>query len=176
MIFRFPGIALLAAALAATLPAAEPIRLGEIAPLSGKEAAFGQQAHRGILLAIAEINARGGVLGRQLVVISEDNQSKPGDSATVGKKLISREKVVALLCTGTSSNALEVAPLAQASRVPLMATTATAPEVTEKRNYVFRACFIDPFQGAVLAKFTTGSLKAKRIAVLTSVSSSYSVG
>jgi branched-chain amino acid transport system substrate-binding protein len=156
--------------------AADPIRIGEIAPLTGKEAAFGQQAHRGVLMAVDEINARGGVLGRPLAIVSEDNQSKPGDSATVAKKLVSREKVVALICTGTSSNALEVAPLAQASRVPLIATTATAPEVTEKRSYVFRSCFIDPFQGAVLAKFSTASLKAKRIAVLTSVSSSYSVG
>jgi branched-chain amino acid transport system substrate-binding protein len=176
MITRLLRIALVGATLTAVARAAEPIKLGEIAPLTGKEAAFGQQAHRGVLMAIDEINARGGVLGRPLLIVSEDNQSKPGDSATVAKKLVSREKVVALICTGTSSNALEVAPLAQASRVPLMATTATAPEVTEKRSYVFRSCFIDPFQGAVLAKFSTTSLKARRIAVLTSVSSSYSVG
>lgn len=176
MITRLLRIALVAATIIAAARGAEPIKLGEIAPLTGKEAAFGQQAHRGVLMAIDEINARGGVLGRPLMIVSEDNQSKPGDSATVAKKLVSREKVVALICTGTSSNALEVAPLAQASRVPLMATTATAPEVTEKRSYVFRSCFIDPFQGAVLAKFSTASLKARRIAVLTSVSSSYSVG
>jgi len=156
--------------------AAEPIKLGEVASLTGKEAAFGQQAHRGIELAISEINARGGVLGRPLAVVAEDNQSKPGDSATIAKKLLSREKVVALLCTGTSSNCLEVAPLAQSARIPLIGTTATAPEVTEKRDYVFRACFIDPFQGAVLAKFATTTLKAKRVALLTSVSASYSVG
>ncbi|WP_438481397.1 ABC transporter substrate-binding protein [Oleiharenicola lentus] len=156
--------------------AAEPIRIGEIGPLTGKEAAFGQQAHRGILMAIDEINAKGGVLGRPLAVVAEDNQSKPGDSATVAKKLVSREKVVALVCTGTSSNTLEVAPLAQNSKIPLVATTATAPEVTAGRSYVFRSCFIDPFQGNVLAKFSIDSLKKKRVAILTSVSSSYSVG
>ena len=68
---------------------------------------------------------RGGVLGRPLVVVAEDNQSKPGDSATVAKKLVSREKVVAILSGGTSSNCLEIAPLAQAARVPFVATTAT---------------------------------------------------
>ncbi len=128
------------------------------------------------MMAIDEINARGGVLGRPLAVVAEDNQSKAGDSATVAKKLLSRDKVVALLGTGTSSNCLEVAPLAQAARIPFVATTATAPEVTEKRDYVFRSCFIDPFQGAVLAKFARTTLKAKRVAVLTSVSASYSVG
>ncbi len=156
--------------------AAEPIKIGEISPLTGKEAAFGQSAHKGILLAIAELNARGGVLGRPLAIVVEDNQSKPGDSATVAKKLISRDKVVALLGTGTSSHCLEIAPVAQTARVPLVATTATAGEVTEKRSYAFRVCFIDPFQGAVLAKFAHDTLKAKRVALLTSVSSSYSVG
>ena len=170
------SLALLLPRSLSSATAAEPIKLGEIEPLTGKEAAFGQQAHRGVLMAIAEINARGGVLGRPLAVVVEDNQSKSGDSATVAKKLLSREKVVALLCGGTSSNCLEVAPLAQTARIPFVATTATAPEVTEKRDYVFRSCFIDPFQGAVLAKFATTTLKAKRVAILTSVSASYSVG
>ena len=155
---------------------ADPIILGEISPLTGKEAAFGQQAHRGILMAIDEVNARGGVLGRPLVLIAEDNQSKPGDSATIAKKLVSRDKVVALLSSATSSQCLEIAPIAQAAKVPFVATTATAAEVTEKRDYIFRSCFIDPFQGAVLAKFAFDTLKVKRIALITSVSTSYSVG
>ena len=170
------ALSLLLSLSASSASAADPIKLGEIEPLTGKEAAFGQQAHRGVQMAIDEINARGGVLGRPLVVVAEDNQSKPGDSATVAKKLLSREKVVALLCGGTSSNCNEITPLAQSARVPFVATTATAPEVTEKRDYVFRSCFIDPFQGAVLAKFATTTLKAKRVALLTSVSASYSVG
>jgi branched-chain amino acid transport system substrate-binding protein len=163
-------------ALAYTAPAAEPIKLGEIEPLTGKEAAFGQSAHRGALMAVEEINARGGVLGRPLVLVAEDNQSKSGDSATIARKLLTRDKVVALISGGTSSNCLEIAPIAQTSRIPFVATTATAPEVTEKRDYVFRVCFIDPFQGAVLAKFARETLKVKRVALLTSVSSSYSVG
>ena len=164
------------ACLAAVARGAEPIKIGEIEPLTGKEAAFGQSAHKGIVMAVEEINARGGILGRPLVVIVEDNQSKPGDSATIAKKLLGRDKVVALLCGGTSTNCLEIAPICQNAKIPFLATTATAPEVTEKRNYAFRVCFIDPFQGAVLAKFAHDTLKAKRVALLTSVSSSYSVG
>ena len=168
--------ALLALVHSVSAAAPEPIKLGEISSLTGKEAAFGQQAHRGILMAVDEVNARGGVLGRPLVVLAEDNQSKPGDSATIAKKLLSRDKVVALLSSATSSQCLEMAPIAQAARVPFVSTTATAAEVTEKRDYIFRSCFIDPFQGAVLAKFAVGTLQAKRIALLTSVSTSYSVG
>ena len=156
--------------------AAEPIKIGEIEPLTGKEAAFGQSAHRGILMALDEINARGGVLGRPLAVVVEDNQSKPGDSATIAKKLVGRDKVVAVLSGGTSTACLEIAPICQSAHLPFVATTATAPEVTEKRHFAFRVCFIDPFQGAVLAKFARETLKVKRVALLTSVSSSYSVG
>ena len=174
---RVPAaLPLLLLALAAAGRAAEPIKLGEIESLTGKEAAFGQSSHRGIQMAVDEINARGGVLGRPLVIVVEDNQSRPGDSATITKKLVGRDKVVAVLNGGTSSTCLECAPICQTARIPFVATTATAPEVTEKRDYVFRTCFIDPFQGAVLAKFARTTLHAKRIALLTSVSASYSVG
>lgn len=162
--------------LAATLAAADPIKLGEIHPLTGKEAAFGQATQKGIRLALEEINARGGVLGRPLVTVAEDNQSKAGDSSTIAKKLIARDKVVAILCGGTSGNCLEIAPVAQAAHVPFIATTATDAGVTEKRDYVFRVCFIDAFQGGVLAKFASTTLKAKRVALLTAASSSFSVG
>lgn len=164
------------AACAATLGAAEPIKVGEFACLTGKDATFGQSQHKGIVLALEEINAAGGVLGRPLEVISEDNQSKPGESATVAKKLISREKVVALLGEVTSGRSLEVAPLAQAAKIPMIATGATNPKVTQTGNHVFRVCFIDDFQGTVMAKFALSELKAKKVATLTSVSSPYSVG
>ena len=161
---------------AVALRAAEPIKIGEIEPLTGKEAAFGQSSHEGILLAIEEINARGGVLGRPLQLVTEDNQSRSGDSTTIARKLISRDRVAAIIHGGTSTQCLEAAPICQNAKVPLIATTATAPEVTEKRDYVFRTCYIDPFQGSVLAKFAFGSLHAKRAALLTSVSSPFSVG
>ncbi len=163
-------------ALAGTLPAAEPIKVGEIASLTGKEAAFGQSSHKGTVLAVEQLNAAGGVLGRPLQLLSEDNQSKAGESATVARKLLSREKVVALLGEVASSRSLEMAPIAQRAKIPMISPSSTNPKVTEVGDYVFRVCFIDPFQGTVMAKFAKETLKARRVAVLTSVSSAYSVG
>ena len=153
-----------------------PIRVGQFASLTGKEASFGVAAHKGIVLAVEELNAHGGVMGRQVEFLVEDIQSKSGESSTVVKKLISRDKVVAILGGNASSNSLEAAPICQAAHVPMIAISSTNPKVTEMGTYIFRACFIDPFQGAVLAKFAAHTLHAKRVALLTSVSAPYSVG
>jgi branched-chain amino acid transport system substrate-binding protein len=162
--------------LLANVRAAEPIKIGDVEPMTGKEAAFGQSTSKGVTIALEEINARGGVLGRPLELVVEDNQSRAGDAPTAARKLITRDKVVALMSGGTSTTCLEMAPICQAAHIPFVSSTGTAPEITEKRNYVFRVCYIDPFQGGVLAKFALGTLKAKRVALLTSVSASYSVG
>lgn len=154
----------------------DTIRVGEIASLSGKEATFGHSSHSGTVLAVEEINAEGGVLGKKIELITEDNATKPGESATIAKKLISRDKVVALLGEVASSRSLEIAPIAQAYKVPMISPSSTNPTVTEKGDYVFRICFIDPFQGTVMAKFAKNTLKINRVGVLTSVSSAYSVG
>jgi len=163
-----------AAVRADDAPAA--IKVGEIASLTGKEAAFGQSSHKGTLLAIEELNAFGGVLGRTLDLITEDNQSKAGESATAARKLISRDKVSALLGEVASSRSLEIAPIAQSSKIPMISPASTNPKVTAVGSYVFRVCFIDPFQGTVMAKFAKNELKLTKVAVLTSVSSAYSVG
>jgi branched-chain amino acid transport system substrate-binding protein len=173
-VFRF---ALLLVAIAAVARAAdEPIKIGHYASLTGKDAAFGNATSKGIRLAVEEINAKGGVLGRKIEYLVEDIQSKQGESATGVKKLISRDKVVAVIGANSSANSLEAAPICQNAKIPMMAISSTNPKVTEIGDYIFRICFIDPFQGAVLAKFAHGSLKAKRIALLTSVNSPYSVG
>ncbi len=169
--------ALLAFALAAAaLPAAEPIRIGEIESLTGREAGFGQASRKGFALAIESINARGGVLGRPLELVTEDLHSKSGDAATAARKLISRDKVVALLCGGTSTNSMEAAPICQAAQVPLLASASTHPQLTAMGTYVFRACFIDSFQGAVLAKLAHERLGLRQVAVLVAKSSAYSDG
>ena len=176
-LLRFSTLSALAAlSIAARAADTSPIKVGEFACLTGKDATFGQSQHKGILLALEEINAAGGVLGRKVELIAEDNQSKSGESATVAKKLLSRDKVVAILGEVTSSRSLEVAPLAQAAKIPMIASGATNPAVTQKGDYVFRVCFIDDFQGTVMAKFAANDLKAKKVATLTSVSSAYSVG
>lgn len=156
--------------------AAEPIKIGHIASLTGKDAAFGVATRKGILLAVEEINAAGGVLGRPIEYYVEDMESKPGEASTAVKKLIARDKVVAVLGANASTDSLEAAPICQLSRVPMMAISSTNPAVTERGNYIFRICFIDPFQGAVLAKFAHDSLHARRLAILTSASAPYSVG
>ena len=153
-----------------------PIRVGQYASLTGKEASFGVAAHKGVVLAVEELNACGGLLGRPVEFLVEDIQSKDGASATVVKKLIARDRVVAVLGGNASTNSLEAAPICQAAQVPMIAISSTNPRVTEMGSYIFRACFIDPFQGAVLAKFARETLHARRVALLTSMSAPYSVG
>lgn len=169
---------LLAAALllASCAKQTNAIKIGEYASLTGKEAGFGQTSHHGIVLAVEEINAAGGVLGKKLDLVTEDDETKAGESATAAKKLISRDKVVALLGEVSSTRSLEAAPVAQASRIPMIAPAATNEKVTQVGDYIFRVCFIDPFQGKVMAKFAQDDLHAKRVAILSSVSNAYSLG
>ncbi len=152
------------------------IKIGEFASMTGKEATYGQASHKGTLLAIEEINAAGGVLGKKLELLTEDNQSKPGESATIVKKFISRDKVVAVLGEVASSRSLEAAPICQTAKIPMITPSSTSPKVTEAGDYIFRVCFIDPFQGTVMAKFAKNTLRVRKVALLTSVSSAYSVG
>jgi branched-chain amino acid transport system substrate-binding protein len=178
---RFPlllatAVTALAVCLPPALRAQDPIMVGEYASLTGKEAGFGQTSHHGVVLAIEEINAAGGVLGRKLQLAYEDNQTKAGESATAVKKLISRDKVIALIGEVSSGRSLEAAPIAQAAHIPMIAPAATNPKVTLVGNYIFRVCFIDPFQGTVMAKFAKDDLKAHRVAILSSVSNAYSLG
>jgi len=160
----------------APAPAGDAIRIGEFASMTGSEAAFGQSSHKGTLMAVEEINAAGGVLGRKVTLITEDNQSKAGESATVVKKLISRDKVVAVLGEVASGRSLEAAPICQQYGVPMVSPSSTNPKVTEIGDAVFRVCFTDPFQGKLLADFATKTLKVKKVAILSDVSSAYSVG
>ena len=173
-----PLPAILSAALlfASCAKQSDTIKIGEFASLTGKEATYGQNAHKGTLLAIEEVNAAGGILGRKLELLTEDDQSKPGEAATIAKKFISRDKVVAILGEITSGRTLEAAPVAQNAKIPLISPGATAPEVTARGNYVFRVCFVDSFQGSVMAKFARNTLKLRRVALLSSVSSAQSVG
>lgn len=163
-------------AAALRLAAEDTIKVGMFASLTGREASFGQTNHRGAAFAVEELNAAGGLLGRKLELLAEDTRSMQGEAATVVKKLMSRDKVVAIVSGTGSSAALEVAPLCQAAGVPLVAATATNPRVTDAGDYIFRTCFIDPFQGTVLARFAGHSLKTRRVAVLVANGNAYSVG
>ena len=159
-----------------TTPVGSTIVVGEFASLTGKEAVFGQSSHKGTLLAIEEINQSGGVLGKKIELKTEDTQSKQGESATVVKKLITRDQAVAILGEVASGRSMEAAPICQQYKIPMISPSSTNPKVTEGRDYIFRVCFIDPFQGTVMAKFARKTLKASKIAVLTDVAAPYSVG
>ncbi|MFM7099660.1 MAG: ABC transporter substrate-binding protein [Verrucomicrobiota bacterium] len=152
------------------------IRIGEYASLTGKEAAFGQSSHKGTLLAIEEINQAGGVLGRQVELLTEDNRSQAGESVTIVKKFISRDQVVAVLGEVASGRSLEAGPVCQQSGIPMVSPSSTNPKVTEVGDHVFRVCFTDPFQGKLLAEFAAKTLKVRKVAILSDVASAYSVG
>lgn len=152
------------------------IAIGEFASLTGKEAAFGQSSHKGTSLAIEELNAAGGLLGRKITFVYEDNRSTPGESATIVKKLITRDGVVAVLGEVASGRSLEAAPICQANKIPMISPSSTNPKVTETGDFIFRVCFIDPFQGTVMAKFARQKVNAKKVAVLSDVAAPYSLG
>ncbi len=154
----------------------DSIAVGEYACLTGLTASFGTAAHNGTTLVVEKANASGGVLGKKINLITEDDQSKPGEAATAVRKLMSRDQVVALLGEIASSRTLEAAPIAQQSKIPMISPGSTNLRVTQVGDYIFRVCFIDPFQGEVMAKFTLNTLKKTKVAVLIDVRQDYSVG
>ena len=181
---RAGGIALVLLALGGCGPgqggtasaAKQPIRVGHYASLTGDTATFGQSADRGIRMAVEEVNAAGGVLGRPIEVITEDDRSVTEEARTAAQKLIQRDEVVALLGEVASSRSLAAGPEAQRAGIPMISPASTNPKVTEVGDHVFRTCFIDPFQGAVMARFAFDDLHARRIAVLFDFKQDYSVG
>jgi branched-chain amino acid transport system substrate-binding protein len=154
----------------------EAIKIGEVGSMTGTEATFGTSSHNGIQLATDEVNAAGGIKGKQLQVIALDDQGKPEEAATAATRLISSEKVAALLGEVASTRSLFMAPKAQAAKTPMVSPSSTNEKVTAVGDYIFRACFIDPFQGYVMAKFATDTLKVNKAAILRDVRNDYSVG
>jgi branched-chain amino acid transport system substrate-binding protein len=152
------------------------IPVGEYASLTGKTATFGQSSHKGTQMALDEINDAGGVNGRKIELHTEDDESQKSEAATAVQKLLDRDHVVAVLGEVASGNSLAAAPICQGKEVPMISPASTNPEVTAKGDYIFRVCFIDPFQGTVMAKFASNNLKLKRIAVLKAQDAPYSTG
>ena len=155
---------------------ADEIVIGEYSSLTGGTATFGRSSDQGVQLAVREINAAGGVLGKMLRVVVEDDQSKPEEARTAVLKLLKQDRVVAVLGEVASSRSLAAAPECQRAGVPMISHASTNPKVTEVGDYVFRICFIDPFQGSTMAKFAAQTLKAKNAAILRDIKNDYSVG
>jgi len=155
---------------------ANTLLLGEVGSLTGSEATFGISARNGIELAINEANAAGGVKGKKLAVRVYDSQGRPEEGAQAVTRLITQDKVVVILGEAASSVSMAMAEKAQAAKVPMITPTSTSPEVTKKGDYIFRVCFIDPFQGFVMAKFARENLKLSRVAMLRDNKSAFSMG
>jgi branched-chain amino acid transport system substrate-binding protein len=127
-------------------------------------------------MAVAEWNGKGGVLGKQVKMSFADDKGDPAEAATVWTKLIEQDKVCAVVGTVMSKCSLAGAPISQASKIPMISTSSTNPKVTLVGNYIFRVCFIDPFQGTVGAKFAFEDLKAKKAACIFDVGNDYTKG
>jgi branched-chain amino acid transport system substrate-binding protein len=158
------------------------IVIGEFGSLSGENAAFGTSSHNGVQLAIDEVNAAGGVLGKKIRLLTEDNQSKTEQVTTVVKKLINQDKVCAILGEVASSKSMAASAVCEEAQIPMVSPSSTNPGVTvDKRTgavkpWTFRVCFIDPFQGTVLARFAFDHQKYDKVAVLLDVKQDYSTG
>lgn len=152
------------------------IVIGHFGSMTGDDATFGQSTDEGIRLAIDEVNAAGGIKGKQVKLITMDDQGKAEEAASVVTRLIEQENVIALLGEVASSRSLAAAPIAQNKKVVMLTPSSTNPKVTEVGDFIFRACFIDPFQGSVMAKFAVENLKIKKVAIMRDVKSDYSVG
>jgi len=165
---------LLLLALAMACPAvAEPLKLGVLFPMTGPNAPYGQNALRGLKLAMA---ARPQVLGRPVEIVVVDNKSDKVEASNAANRLIQYDKVAAIIGPLSSSNSLAAGPVCETAKVPMVSPWATNPLVTQGKKYVFRVCFIDPFQGSVGANFALKNLKAKTAAIMVDVAQDYCVG
>ena len=158
----------------------DTILFGEVGSLTGAQATFGISTKNGVQMAIDEVNAAGGVTVdgkvKKIAVRVYDDQGKSEEAANAVSRLINQDKVAVILGEVASSNSLAMAPKAQAAKIPMITPSSTNPKVTEVGDYIFRVCFIDPFQGTVMAKFATETLKAKNVAILKDNKSDYSLG
>jgi len=174
------ALALLALVSCGKPPVEQTIKIGVIAPLTGSIPAVGQSTVNAAQLAVREVNDAGGLeVGGQKLKIElfiEDNQDKKETAVGVAQKLINQTGVVALIGPQASRNAIPVAAVAEEAHVPMISPWSTNPQTTAGKRYVFRAAFIDPFQGRVMARFAVEELKAEKAAVLYDVASEYNKG
>jgi branched-chain amino acid transport system substrate-binding protein len=153
------------------------ILVGFYGSLTGDGASFGLSSKEGAELAVEEVNAAGGLLdGRRIRLLVEDDQSRPEEASNAVTKLITQDKVIAVIGEVASRRTLAAAPVAQKYQIPMITPASTNERVTEVGDYIFRICFIDPFQGEVIAKFAYADLKARRAAILKDIQQDYSVG
>ena len=167
------GLAILLGLSASLALAAEPVKLGVVFPMTGPAAVYGQNGVKGLELAQQH---RPTVLGRPVKLYIADNKSDKVEASNAANRVIQKDEVCAILGCLTSSNSLAAAPVAEKAQRPMLSPWATNPLVTQGKQYVYRICFIDPFQGAVAAKFARDNLEAKTAAVMIDIGQDYCVG
>ena len=163
-------------AAATGVGAAETFKVGVVGPRTGPVATYGLSVINAVTLAVEELNAAGGVLGRQIELIVEDNKADATETNNAFRKLISRDQVHAIIGAVVTANSIVGAQVAQMMKVPMITPTSTAEKVTQEGDYIFRSCLIDPVQGRIMANFAYNSLEVREIACLTAQSNDYSVG
>jgi len=155
---------------------ATEIIFGEYGSMTGSESTFGIATHKGIMMAVEEANKAGGIKGKQIRVVTYDDQGKSDEAVTTVTKLITQDKANIILGEVASSRSIAAGAVAQQYKIPMISPSSTNEKVTQIGDYIFRVCFIDPFQGAVMAKFAVNNLKGKRAAIFRDIRSDYSMG
>ncbi|MBI5575470.1 MAG: ABC transporter substrate-binding protein [Deltaproteobacteria bacterium] len=178
---KLAAVAAAALLLAGCKPqASNEIRIGLITPLTGDVKTYGESVRNAFGIAVDEANRAGGVAGMKIVPIVEDDRNDPTEAANAATKLIKQDRVRAIVGSVTSKATIPVSDIAQGSKIPAITPSATNPKVTvadgKRKDFMFRACFIDPFQGRVMAKFARESLFKEKAAVLYDASNDYSRG
>src|SRR6186713_1064915 len=165
-----------AASGAAPTAEAKEIVIGHFASMTGNTAHFGQDTDKAVRLAIDEVNAAGGVLKKKVRVVTLDDRGDSAEASNAVSRLIDVEKVHALLGEVSSSLSLAGGRVAQRRKVVMVSPSSTNPKVTEVGDYIFRVCFLDPFQGKVMATYAKNTLKMDKVAILRDVKNDYSIG
>ena len=155
--------------------AAEPIRIAAIFSVTGAAAPSNAPSLDGARLAVREVNRRGGVLGRPLVLVEIDNLSTPIGSKVAADRAV-KQGVTAIVGSAWSSHSLAIARVAQEHTVPMVTNMSTHPDVSRIGDYIFRVCFTDPFQGRVMAQFALEHVGAREAVVIKDLASDYSIG
>ncbi len=152
------------------------ILVGEYGSMTGTEAAFGESTDLGVKLAVDEINKKGGINGKQIEVVGPEDTESNNQKAEIAVKRLIEKNVVAVIGEVASSRSLAGGGICQAKQVPMISPSSTNEKVTQTGDFIFRVCFIDPFQGGVIAKFASDSLKAKTAAIFYDAGQTYSTG
>ncbi len=144
----------------------DKVRIGVFMSLTGSTANFGISSVNGIKMAADEVNAAGGINGKQIELLVQDDRSDASEAATIVTKFVTQDQVHGILGEVASSRSIAAAPIAQNAKIPMLTPSSTNPEVTKKGNFIFRSCFIDPVQGAAIAQFAARTLNAKRAGIM----------